>query len=135
MRKSNIILLAILFVSAVLFISCAPVLTRHPSFEGVGGDTGFSAEPNKYGAYLAGRVAHMRRDFDTAVVYYKLAYAKDESNSELVDKLYLLLASQGNIDEAAAYAQKAVEGGSSSNFAAMLLAVKQMHDGQFAAAI
>ena len=135
MRKSSWVLLLILFVSAVLFVSCSPILTNHPSLEGNGEEAFLSVAPNKYGTYLAGRVAHMRRDFDAAVVYYKLAYAKDDTNSELIDKLYLLLASQGNIDEAAAYAKKAVESGSSNNFAAMLLAIKQMHDGQFTDAI
>ena len=135
MRKSNVVGLFVLFVSAALFVSCAPVLTRHPSFEKQEDNVSFSVEPNKYGAYLAGRVAHIRRDFNTAVVYYKLAYAKDSENAELVDKLYLLLASQGNIDEAAAYAKQAIESGSTNNFAALLLAVKQIHDGQFAAAI
>ena len=90
------------------------------------------ASHNKsYGAYLAGRVAHLRRDFDKASDYYIRSLKIDPDNKELVSKLYLILVSQGRVDEAAVYAQQIVQTGRSDNFANTVIATKQMHDGEY----
>ena len=122
--------ISVLLVSTALFVSCSPVLNKHPSFPN---ETLQWTEPetNSYGAYLAGRVAHIRKDFKAAASYYKSAYVQDETNPQLIDRLYLLLASQGNIDEAAVYAQKAIDLKTSNNFAYLFVASKQMHDEQY----
>lgn len=132
----KITFISILLVSTALFVSCSPVIHNHPSFEPLPEATKNQvSEINTYGAYLAGRVAHIRKDFDHAADYYKIAYAKDPGNPELIDRLYLLLASKGRIDEAAVYAQKAIELKTTNGFAHMLVGAKEMHDGHFAASI
>ncbi len=126
-------LFSVLLVSTALFISCSP-LSRHPSLPSATSDSSVSTtEPNSYGAYLAGRIAHIRKDFDNAADYYEIALKKDPSNTELTDRLYLLLASKGRIDEAAQYAQKAIELKTTNGFAHMLVGAKQMKNGQFEA--
>ncbi len=131
---SKLTILSVLLVSTALFVSCSPI-TKHPSFNKTETNQHLTTiEPNIYGAYLSGRIAHIRKDFDKAADYYKLAYSKDKSNLKLVDQLYLLLASKGRIDEAADYAQKSLET-KETDFAYMLIATKQLHDGQFASSI
>ena len=136
LTMGKISFISVLLVAAGIFISCSPVIhTNIPTAPDSAPETKSSPEINTYGAYLAGRVAHIRKDFDHAADYYKLAYERDPENTELVDKLYLLLASKGRIDEAAEYAQKAIDAKTSNNFAYMLVAAKQMHDGNYADSI
>ena len=68
-----------------------------------------------YGAYLAGRVAHIRKDFDNASAYYKIAYQNNQDNPELINKLFLLLTSKGKIDEAVSYAEKIIKTNQKNN--------------------
>jgi tetratricopeptide (TPR) repeat protein len=86
---------------------------------------------NKYGAYLAGRVAHLRKDFENASNYYKLAVEQVPGNKQMVNQLYLLLASQGKIDEAFKYAQNLAVEGEKVLFAHLVIAAKKMHDGDY----
>ena len=130
LTMGKISFISVLLVAAVIFISCSPIVHTDIPVPAPN-KTEKDLEINAYGAYLAGRVAHIRKDFDQAADYYKLAYAKDPQNAELIDKLYLLLASKGRIDEAAEYAQKAIDAKTSNSFAYMLSAAKQMHDGQY----
>ena len=132
----KITFISVLLVSTALFVSCSPVIRTHPSFDTPSQLT--KAQPlesNTYGAYLAGRVAHIRKDFDHAADYYKIAYEKDSTNPELIDRLYLLLASKGRIDEASGYAQKAIALKTTNGFAYMLVAAKETHDGQYATSV
>ena len=62
-----------------------------------------------YGNYLAGRIAHMRQDFENATEYYKLALEKDKDNQRLNRIIYVLLTSLGQIDVAEPYALQELE--------------------------
>ena len=44
-----------------------------------------------YGAYLAGRVAHLRQDFENAAEYYKIVIDKDASNKTVNRTIYVIL--------------------------------------------
>ena len=68
--------ISVLLVAAVIFISCSPIVHTDIPVPAPN-KTEKDLEINAYGAYLAGRVAHIRKDFDQAADYYKLAYAKD----------------------------------------------------------
>ena len=124
-----------LMASAVFFTSCSPLLQSQTTLSVSQSTPAQTAEFNTYGAYLAGRMAHIRKDFDRAADYYKIAYEKEPNNPELMTRLYLLLSSKGRIDEAADYAQKALDAKAENSFARMLIASKQLHDGQYAASI
>ncbi len=125
---------ALLF-STALFISCSPIIHQPLPDSPSEQEQNISLQPNIYGAYLAGRVAHIRKDFDHATDYYKIAYTQDPQNVELLNNLYLLLASKGRIDEAAHYASKAIELNTDNGFAYMLVAMKQMHNNEYSASI
>ncbi len=132
----KISLISVLLFSTALFISCSPII--HHSSDVALPTAAQSSEPlkgNIYGAYLAGRVAHIRKDFGLAADYYKIAYSQDPGNIDLLDKLYLLLASKGRIDEAAEYARKAVELKTTNGFAYMLIAINDMHNQNYESSI
>ncbi len=125
--------LAVLTAAIAVFVSCArtgddrtdaiQTSASHPAADNI---------PQKsYGAYLAGRVAHLRRDFNTASDYYIKALKIDPSNKELSNKLYLLLVSKSRVDEAAVYAEQNLADGSKDNFVYTVIAIKNMHDGNY----
>ncbi len=125
---------SVLLLSTAIFISCSPVMTQHPSFNN---DTkeASSVMITPYGAYLAGRVAHIRKDFDNASTYYKIAYQSNQDNPELINKLFLLLTSKGKIDEAVTYAEKALKANTKNNFAHMVVALSQLKNKQYDASL
>ena len=124
-----------LILAATFFISCSPISGNHPSLKNdITDNTSVSAKTNTYGAYLAGRVAHLRKDYDNAAAYYQQSYSQDQ-NPELIDKLYIILASQGKVDQSYPYAKKIIESGKDNSFAQMIVAIKQMHDQDYEASI
>lgn len=128
------IFLVIILGSIGIFGSCAKLGHTPPELVQTAAENQSGSERGKsYGAYLAGRVAHLRRDFDKASDYYIRSLKTDPANKELVAKLYLILVSQGRVDEAAGYAKKIVDSGKSDNFANTVIAIKQMHDGEYEA--
>ncbi|MEE6207274.1 MAG: tetratricopeptide repeat protein [Alphaproteobacteria bacterium] len=84
-----------------------------------------------YGAYLAGRVAHLRQDFDNAAEYYKIVAEKDKDNTAVNRSAYVILASLGKIDEAYDYALKEINDGKSDTLAPLVVAIKQFADGDY----
>lgn len=68
-----------------------------------------------YGKYLAGRVAHIRQDYDNAAKYYVETIKKGEESEEILSRTYIILASQGKIEEAREYANKARQKGDKNN--------------------
>ena len=125
---------SVLLLSTAIFISCSPVVTKHPSFDD-NHKISSSIAMSPYGAYLAGRVAHIRKDFDNASAYYKIAYQNNQDNPELINKLFLLLTSKGKIDEAVAYAEKIIKTNQKNNFAHMVVALSQLKNKQFDASL
>lgn len=90
-----------------------------------------SVTGNSYGAYLSGRVAHLRKDFNSAADFYIQALNQDPNNQELTGRVYVILASQGRISEAAEYAEKALAQGDKNNFTYIIIAVDKMKKGQY----
>ncbi len=128
--------ISVLLVSTALFVSCSPVIKQHPTFDtNTEKHTEKPIATNLYGAYLAGRIAHLRKDFDNAADYYKIVYDKDNKNPELVDRIYLILTSKGRINEAAEYAEIAIKNKTNNSFAHLLVAISQMHKGDYQSSI
>ena len=69
-----------------------------------------------YGSYLAARVAHLRQDLNVAADYYMKSIELGADKPEIVGQTYVLLASEGRIDEAAKYAKESLKQGDKSNF-------------------
>lgn len=84
-----------------------------------------------YGNYLAGRVAHIRQDYDNASKYYIKSIDKGLVNNDILSKTYIILASQGKIDEAVKYANEARNKGDNNNFIDVINAVYDFKHGQY----
>lgn len=127
MNKLKWIWLLFLGVAAIIFVSCSTTKHIVPSQS----SPKQPIDNKAYGAYLAGRVAHIRKDFDNASNYYIHSLKTNPDNKELVNSLYLLLVSQGRIDEAASYANQYIKNGNKDNFAYTVIAINQQHNKQY----
>ena len=76
-----------------------------------------------YGNYLAGRVALIRQDYENASKYYIKTMDKGYISDDVLGKTYMILASQGKIEEAAKYANIAREKGDKNSFIEVINAV------------
>lgn len=94
----------------------------------------FFGTKSQYGAYLAGRIAHLRQDFENAAEYYKIVSEKDKENKSLNRTLYVILTSLGQVDEAVPYARKELSEKSKELLAPLVVAVKEFNDGNYNAA-
>ena len=122
--------IALLTVTVLIFNSCVnrrntPVTAVDNSVAKLSLDTD-DAKEKSYGSYMAGRVAHLRRDFNSAADFYMDALKNDPKNRELASNIYLILTSQGRINEAAVYAQKAIDLGDKNSFADIVIAANQL---------
>lgn len=128
MNKNKTILVIIALFSIVAFSSCSNLFN---SKNNVSSDnSSYSRPTNKYGSYLSGRVAHLRRDFNLASNYYMTSLSI-ETNKDLLSKIYIMLASERRVDEAAKYARKAIENGDNNNFTHLIIAVDDFNKGQY----
>ena len=123
-HKSKFILYAFsLIISVGIFNSCSENFilkdTRQQQFNI---STPYrQPQETQYGTYLAGRVAHIRQNYDLAADYYMKSIDLGLEKTDIISSIYLLLASEGRIDEAAEYALKAREAGDKSNLIAFIL--------------
>ena len=132
MKMARWTFLGILGAAIAVFVSCTQPEQQGISVRETAKMQQSENLPRKsYGAYLAGRVAHLRRDFNKASDYYIKALQIDPSNKELASRLYLILVSKSRIDEAVTYAKQNIANGSKDNFAYTVIAVKDMHDGNY----
>jgi len=129
MAKVGYLLVAIF--GFVLFNSCS----NHPKVETaalppVRFDT-TSGIKKSYGAYLAGRVAHQRKNFNAAADYYIQALKQDPDNQNLRSQIYVILASRGRIAEAARYAEESLQKGDKNNITHIIISVENMKQGRY----
>ena len=90
---------------------------------------------NKYGAYLSGRVAHIRHNLNKAADYYIIASETAPKNQMLSSQLYVMLTSQGRVDEAVKYADLALKDKDNSPFIYTIKSVHSAKEGDFTNAI
>ena len=117
-------------IGIVIFNSCTQQaeFTSHQSENFV---VNKSPLKKSYGAYLAGRVAHLRKNFNVAADYYMEALNEDPENKELLGRVYVILASKGRISEAAKYAAISLKKGDKNNFTYIIMAVDEMKKGSY----
>ena len=133
MKMARWTFLGILCAAIAVFVSCTQPEQQGFKIADVSLPTNRAENfsHKSYGAYLAGRVAHLRRDFNKASDYYIKALQADPANHELASRLYLILVSKSRIDEAVVYAKQNIANGNKDNFAYTVIAVKDMHDGNY----
>ena len=76
-----------------LFNSCAVNFVNLPNEEII--LSYLQKKDSAYGSYLAGRVAHIRQDYNNASYYYAKSIERGLKNKDLLGKTYIILASLG----------------------------------------
>lgn len=84
-----------------------------------------------YGSYLAGRVAHLRQDFNTAADYYIQSINLGADKPEIVTQTYLLLTMEGLLNQAAKYAKTALDNGDDGNFIRFVIMSDDIQNNNF----
>ena len=75
------------------------------------------------GSYLAARHAGQQRDAAAAAAYYRAALKRDPKNGELLDRAFLSLLVDGDIDEAVKFAERVVQADKNDRVARLVLGV------------
>jgi tetratricopeptide (TPR) repeat protein len=86
------------------------------------------------GSYLAARHAGQERDAGAAAAYYRGALRHDPKNGELLDRAFLSLLVDGNIDEAVKYAERIAQTDKNDRVAQLVLGVAALKHKQYTVA-
>ncbi|HLA20111.1 MAG TPA: tetratricopeptide repeat protein [Pseudolabrys sp.] len=110
-------------------MTAAPITlaAQAPSAQDLAGITGS-------GSYLAARHAGQQRDAAAAAAFYREALRHDPKNSELLDRTFLSLLVNGDIDEAVKYADRVVQADKSDRVSRLVIGVQALKRKQFNAA-
>lgn len=87
-----------------------------------------------YGAYLAGIHADSQRDLKAAVRFYGRVLVQDPENRTLLRTTFLLSVATGEMDRAIPLAQRVIKFDSGASVAQLVLALRDIRAGKFAAA-
>jgi tetratricopeptide (TPR) repeat protein len=86
------------------------------------------------GNYLAGRHANQQRDLSAAAAYYRAALRADPKNNELLERAFLTIVSDGDVEEALKLAERLVQVDRSHRIARLVLGVRAVKQKQYQAA-
>lgn len=86
------------------------------------------------GSYLAARHASQHRDAASAAAFYLAALKRDPKNSDLLDRVFLALVVDGNIDEAVKYAERVAQIDKNDRVARLVLGVHALQVKRYASA-
>ena len=114
-------------LAALLTAAPITLAAQAPSAQELAGLTGS-------GSYLAARHAGQQRDAAAAAAFYREALKHDPKNNELLDRTFLSLLVNGDIDEAVKYAERVVQADKSDRVSRLVIGVQALKRKQFAAA-
>jgi tetratricopeptide (TPR) repeat protein len=86
------------------------------------------------GSYLAARHAGQQRDAASAAAYYQAALKRDPKNGELLDRVFLSLLVDGDIDEAVKFAERVMAADKNDRVSHLAIGAQALKRKQFAAA-
>jgi tetratricopeptide (TPR) repeat protein len=84
------------------------------------------ARVSKSGNYLAARHANVQRDARAASAFYRAALRSDPRNSELLQRAFLAVLSEGDVDEAVRLAERVVHVDRNDRIARLVLGVRAL---------
>jgi tetratricopeptide (TPR) repeat protein len=93
-----------------------------------------SSRVSPAGNYLAARHASSQRDAVGASAYYRAALRTDPRNAELLDRAFVSVLAEGNIDEAVRLAERIVQGNRNDRVARLVLGIRALKQKQYAVA-
>jgi tetratricopeptide (TPR) repeat protein len=86
------------------------------------------------GSYLAARHAGTQRDAGAAAAYYRAALRNDPRNSELLQRAFLSVLAEGDVEEATRLAEQVVVLDKNDRIARLVIGVKALKQKKYAAA-
>lgn len=93
-----------------------------------------AARVSPSGSYLAARHAGAQRDASAAASYYRGALRADPKNPELIERAFLSVLAEGDVEEASRLAERIVQGDKSHRVARLVLGVKGIKTKHYASA-
>ncbi len=117
-------------IAALMAASPLTLMAETPSMPNVQDFSGLTAS----GSYLAARHAGQQRDAASAAAYYRAALKRDPKNGELLDRTFLSLVVDGEIDEAVHYAERVLQADKNDKVARLVLGVHEIKQKQYPAA-
>ena len=130
MKMAKLAYVVVFLCGVMLFNSCSNRMEMSPAVRPVSSSNNPQLKKS-YGAYVAGRVAHLRKNFNAAADYYMEALKDDPTNQDLINSVYLLLVSKGRVHEAAKYARISLANGDKNNFIYIILMTDDMKEQKF----
>jgi Flp pilus assembly protein TadD len=89
------------------------------------------ARSSASGSYLAARHAGGQRDADAAAVYYRSALRGDPSNTELLERTFLAVLANGEVEEAIKLAERVLRADKTDRVAHLVLGVRAIKQKQY----
>ena len=86
------------------------------------------------GSYLAARHAGAQRDAAAAAAYYRAALRSDPRNSELLERAFLSVLAEGDVEEAVRLAERVVQLDRGDRIARLVLGVRALKNKQYVVA-
>jgi tetratricopeptide (TPR) repeat protein len=86
------------------------------------------------GSYLAARHATVQRDSTAASAYYRAALRADPRNIELLERAFLSLLADGEIEEASRLAERILQGNKTERIARLVVGIRALKQKQYPAA-
>jgi tetratricopeptide (TPR) repeat protein len=86
------------------------------------------------GAYLAARHASVQRDAGAAAAYYRAALRGDPKNTELLERAFLSVLAEGDVDEAVRLADKVLQHDRNHRIARLVIGVRALKQKKYGAA-
>src|SRR5712691_177089 len=83
------------------------------------------------GNYLAARHAGLQRDLSAAAAFYRAALKVDPKNSELLERAFLSILADGDVEEAVKLADRVVQADRSHRIARLVLGVRAIKQKQY----
>src|SRR5262245_65993323 len=83
------------------------------------------------GNYLAARHAGLQRDIGAAAAFYRAALKADPKNGELLERAFLSIVSDGDVDEAVKLAERLVQVDRTHRIARLVLGVRAIKQKQY----
>jgi tetratricopeptide (TPR) repeat protein len=113
-------------VSAGLVVTWAPALAAQSPVPLLSG--------SPLGSYLAARHAGTQRDATAAATYYRSALRADPRNAELLERTFLAVVAEGDIDTGAKLAERSIRVDRNSRLAHLVLGVRALKHKRYRAA-
>ena len=86
------------------------------------------------GSFLAARHASVERDAAAAATYYRAALRGDPRNSEILNRAFLAVLANGDVDEATKLAERVLQLDKTDRIARLVIGVRALKQKQYAAA-